>query len=90
LGELYNEARRRGCVSEELGFIAMQAVCEAQLDNGKIIVLRKIADDISNTVGMKTKDWLSSQYWHIKRFTGFHYARVSQLAFASIISGVCF
>ena len=77
LGELYNEARRRGCVSEELGLIAMQAVCEAQLDKGKILVLRKIADDISNTVGVKTTDWLSSQYWHIKRYTGFHYARVS-------------
>ena len=77
LGELYNETRRRGCVSEELGLIAMQAVCEAQLDKRKILVLRKIADDISNTVGMKTKDWLTSQYWHIKRYAGFHYARVS-------------
>jgi tetratricopeptide (TPR) repeat protein len=79
IGELYNEARRRGCISEELGLIAMQAVCEAQLDTGgKILVLRKISDDISNTVGMKkTKEWLDSQYWHIKRYTGFHYARVS-------------
>lgn len=78
IGELYNEARRRGCVSEELGLIAMQAVCEAELEHSKILVLRKISDDISNAVGMKkTKDWLDSQYWHIKRYTGFHYARVS-------------
>jgi len=76
LGELYNEARARGCVSEELGLLAMQAVCEAQLNDGKILVLRRIADDISNLVGMKAKDWYSSQYWHIKRHTGFHYARM--------------
>ena len=82
LGELYNEARARGCVSEELGLLAMQAVCEAELNDGKILVLRRIADDISNLVGMKSKDWYSSQYWHIKRHTGFHYARVS-LSFMS-------
>jgi hypothetical protein len=77
LGELYNEARRRGCVSEELGLLAMQAVCEAEVENGKILLLRKVIDDISNTVGMKTNKWLALRYWHIKRYTGFHYARVS-------------
>eukprot|EP00804_Cyclotella_cryptica_P015900 CCRYP_006390-RA/>CCRYP_006390-RA protein AED:0.02 eAED:0.02 QI:411/1/1/1/1/1/5/578/1448 len=76
IGEVYNKARRRGCVSEEIGFIAMQAVCEAELLDGKITVLRKIADDISNTIGMKTEEWISSQYWYIKRYAGFHYARL--------------
>jgi hypothetical protein len=55
----------------------MQAVCEAELVDGKIVVLRKIADDISNAIGMKTDEWISSQYWYIKRFAGFHHARVS-------------
>ncbi|KAL7521510.1 hypothetical protein ACHAWX_006189 [Stephanocyclus meneghinianus] len=76
IGEVYNKARRRGCVSEEMGFIAMQAVCEAELVDGKILVLRKIADDISNAIGMKTEEWISSQYWYIKRFAGFHHARL--------------
>jgi tetratricopeptide (TPR) repeat protein len=85
IGEVYNKARRRGCVSEELGFIAMQAVCEAELLDGKITVLRKIADDISNTVGMKTEEWISSQYWYIKRYVGFHYARVSIVITSSFV-----
>ena len=59
---MYNEARGRGCASKELGLLAMQAVCEAQLNDGKILVLQKIADDISNLVGMKSKDWYSLQY----------------------------
>ena len=58
---MYNAARGRSCTSKELS-LAMQAVCEAQLNDGKILVLQKIANDISNLVGMKSKDWYSFQY----------------------------
>ncbi|KAK1737218.1 hypothetical protein QTG54_012085, partial [Skeletonema marinoi] len=77
IGELYNHARRAGCVSEELGFIAMQALNESELAQGKIVVFRKIAEDVANTIGMDKDEWVTSRYWEIKRYVGYHYARVS-------------
>ncbi len=77
IGELYNQARRAGCVSEELGFIAMQAVNESELEEGKIVVCRKIAEDVANTIGVDKDEWIKSRYWNIKRYVGYHYARVS-------------
>ncbi|KAL7541760.1 hypothetical protein ACHAXR_011195 [Thalassiosira sp. AJA248-18] len=76
VGEVYNRARRAGCISEELGLITMQAVCESELIEGKIVVLRNILEDISSLVGMKSDDWINSKYWGIKRYVGFHYARL--------------
>jgi hypothetical protein len=70
-------ARRVGCVSEELGFITMQAVNESELLKGKIVVCRKIAEDVANTIGIDKDDWITSRYWEIKRYVGFHHARVS-------------
>lgn len=77
IGELYNQARRAGCVSEELGFIALQAVIESELLEGKIVVCRKIAEDVANTIGVDKDEWIKSRYWNIKRYVGYHYARVS-------------
>jgi len=76
IGEVYNRAKKGGAVSEELGLITMQAVCESELLNGKIIVLRKIVEDVSHLVGMKSNDWIHAKYWGIKRYVGFHYARL--------------
>lgn len=77
IGEVYNRARRAGCISEHLGLISMQAVCKSELLDGKIVVLRKIIDDISSLVGGTSKEWINSRYWQVKRYVGFHYARVS-------------
>jgi hypothetical protein len=80
IGDVYNKARSAGCISEELGLITMQAVCESELLDGKILILRRIVDDISRLVGMKSIDWTNAKYWGIKRYVGFHYARVSFFA----------
>ena len=77
IGEIYNQARSVGCISEELGFIAMQAVNESELVEGKILVCRKIAEDVANTIGVDKDEWITSRYWEIKRYVGHHYARVS-------------
>ena len=77
IGELYNKARRAGCISEELGFIAMKALNESHLTDGKIVVFRRIAEDIANTIGIDKDEWIKSRYWEIKRYVGNHYARVS-------------
>jgi tetratricopeptide (TPR) repeat protein len=77
VGDIYNRARNAGCISEELGLIAMQAVVEAELSDGKITVLRRIIDDLCGLVGMESNYWIRSRYWGIKKRVGFHYARVS-------------
>lgn len=81
VGELYNKAHSAGCISEEFGLIAMKAVSESELSHGKIKVLRNIVSDVSNLVGMNKKEWVTSNYWNIKRYAGFHYARVSLFAY---------
>ena len=86
VGELYNRARKAGCISEELGLIAMQAVCESELLEGKILVLRAIVWDISNLNGMTPDEYIQSKYWGIKRYVGFHYARVSRYPHAGTFS----
>ena len=79
VGKLYNSAHKAGCLSEELGLIAIQAVCESELLHGKILVLRDIVNDASNLAGIKNKDWVAERYWRLKRYAGHHYARVSVL-----------
>jgi len=76
VGEIYNKARSAGCVSEELGLIAMKAVNESEISKGKMTILRKIVRDVSNLVGMSETDWISSNYWNIKGYVGFHHARL--------------
>lgn len=77
IGEVYNSARNAGCISEELGLITMKAVCESELLNGKVNILRKIILDITRLVGMKSDEYINAKYWQIKRYVGFHHARVS-------------
>lgn len=89
IGELYNQARRVGCVSEELGFIAMQSVNESELKEGKIIVFRKIAEDVANTIGIDKDEWITSRYWEIKRYVGYHYARVSSSLSPVVYQSCC-
>lgn len=76
IGEVYNNARSVGCISEDLGLIAMQAVCESELLVGKITTLRRIVDDVSGLSLMKSNDWIKSRYWTIRKNVGFHYARL--------------
>ena len=86
IGEVYNRAKRAGCISEDLGLIAMQAVAEAELLDGKIVVLRGVVKDIVAVVGIKSDEFIKSRYWSIKRSVGFHYARVSVSRILCVIS----
>ena len=75
--ELFERARAAGSTSEELALITMQAVTEIELTDGKIVVLRNIVKELGNLIGMKSNDWIKSRYWTIKRYLGYHQARVS-------------
>jgi hypothetical protein len=76
IGDVYNRARSAGCINEDLGLIAMQAVCKSELLEGKIVTLRRIVDDICGLSLMKSNDWIKLHYWTIRKNIGFHYARV--------------
>lgn len=87
IGDVYNRARSAGCINEDLGLIAMQAVCKSELLEGKIVTLRRIVDDVCGLSLMKSNDWIKLHYWTIKRNAGFHYARVSaQYVVSSFVS----
>lgn len=77
IGNVYNRARSAGCVNEDLGLIAMQAVCKSELLEGKIVILRRIVDDVCGLSLMKSNDWIKLHYWTIRKNIGFHYTRVS-------------
>ena len=62
----------------------MQAVNESELVQGKIVVCRKIAEDVANTVGIDKDEWITSRYWEIKRYVGFHHARVSTVSVIAV------
>jgi hypothetical protein len=76
IGDVYNRARSAGCINEDLGLIAMQAVCKSELLEGKIVTLRRIIDDVCGLSLMKSNDWIKLHYWTIRKNIGFHYARV--------------
>ena len=76
IGDVYNRARSAGCINEDLGLIAMQAVCKSELLEGKIVTLRRIVDDVCGLSLMKSNDWIKLHYWTIRKNIGFHYARV--------------
>ena len=63
----------------------MEAVNESELLKGKTIVLRNIAADVSTIVGIEEKEWIRSRYWEIKKYAGFHHARVRK----HVISDAC-
>ena len=73
--KLYVDASKKGFLSEELGILAMEAVAESKLD-GKVRILRKIADENASIAGVKQAAWIAKNYWILKRHVGFHYARL--------------
>eukprot|EP00555_Chaetoceros_dichaeta_P009593 CAMPEP_0198273658 /NCGR_PEP_ID=MMETSP1447-20131203/57512_1 /TAXON_ID=420782 /ORGANISM="Chaetoceros dichaeta, Strain CCMP1751" /LENGTH=260 /DNA_ID=CAMNT_0043967431 /DNA_START=61 /DNA_END=843 /DNA_ORIENTATION=+ len=72
---LFVTASETGCLSEDLGLITMEGVVQQKI-KGKIRVLRSIASDIAEMLGMKPGTWIVSHYWLLKQMLGFHHARL--------------
>jgi hypothetical protein len=89
IGDVYNRARSAGCINEELGLIAMQAVCKSELLEGKIVTLRRIVDDVCGLSLMKSNDWIKLHYWTIRQNVGFRYARVMCSDFVCLYISYC-
>jgi hypothetical protein len=75
ISKLYVVAAKNGFLSEELGILAMEAIAKSKLD-GKVRILRQVADDNASIMGMQQRDWIAENYWVLKRHVGFHYARL--------------
>ncbi len=71
----YLAAKEDGCLSEALCFLVMEGIAETSV-NGKIKLLRSVADEIARKKGVKSGAWIFDNYWSLKRHLGFHYARL--------------
>ena len=82
--DLYRLALSSGCVSEELGMLAMESVAglsrEKQLAGSsretQFPLLRSIIAETSRAVGSNPSDWVATNYWALKRVLGFSTARL--------------
>ena len=70
--ELYRTARGLGCLSEELGLMAMKAIVNSSLSD-KLSTLRDVVDDMADAAGVDPVNWMESRYFYIKRSVGFRY-----------------
>lgn len=67
--QVYRKALSLGCFSEELALIAMECIASSSVQ-GKLRMLRGVADDAASLVGVLQSTWLQSQYWTLKRKVG--------------------
>jgi hypothetical protein len=75
IDSLYRLALTNGCLSEELGLLAMNSVISSDANN-KLRILRAIVDDVAKCSGSDPLKWMESRYWHLKKVLGFGYARM--------------
>jgi hypothetical protein len=73
--ELYRFAQSKGCMSEDLGILAIRSVILSR-EEGKLFTIRGIVDDTASCAGMDSERFLASRYWHLKRALGFNWARL--------------
>ena len=73
--DLYRLALSSGCVSEELGMLAMEAVVGSGREK-QFPLLRSIIAETARSVGANPADWIVTNYWALKRALGFSTARL--------------
>lgn len=77
VGDLYAQSLSHGCLSEELGLLAMKSIVDSSLDGrSKLRVLRSIISETSRISGVDAKQWQQLRYWTLKRALGWHHARL--------------
>ena len=75
VSSLYNYALEKGFLTEALGLLAMKGVERSVMD-GKVRLIRSIASDMAAMTGEQSDKWIASRYWTLKKYVGFHYARL--------------
>jgi len=75
VSSLYNYTRDKGLLTETVGFLAMKGIERSVMD-GKVRAIRSIASDLALVSGEQSDKWIASRYWILKKYVGFHYARL--------------
>jgi len=77
--DLYRLALSSGCVSEELSLLAMESVAESGRtgqNDKQFPLLRSIISETAKAVGSSPADWVTTNYWRLRRVLGFSNARL--------------
>ena len=74
--DLYHSSLKSGCLTENMGIIAMKAVVESPHLDGKIRLLRGIVKEICLLTGLVENEWQYSRYWLLKQSLGVRYSRL--------------
>jgi hypothetical protein len=72
---IYRRALKYGCLSEELGLLAMDSVILSDANN-KLRILRSIVGDVAKCSGSNPLNWMESRYWHLKKALPSGYVRL--------------
>ena len=70
--DLYRSAHGLGCLSDDIGLMAMRAVANSDTE-GKMNSLRAVVDDTADAAGTDPIQWMESRYLNVKRAVGFNY-----------------
>jgi len=75
VSSFYNFTRDKGFLTETIGLLAMKGIERSVMD-GKVRAIRSIASDLAAMSGEESDKWIASRYWTLKKYVGFHYARL--------------
>lgn len=75
VSSIYFFARDKDLLTETIGLLAMKGIERSEID-GKVRALRSIASDLATISGEQSDKWIASRYWTLKKYVGFHYARL--------------
>jgi len=76
IGQLYRQSLRCGCLTEEMGLIALKAINEIPNLENKIRILRQIVREICRVTGQVDNEWLYDKYWELRKNLGRRYSRL--------------
>jgi len=76
IGQLYRESLQSGCLTEELGIMALKAINEIPNLENKLRIMRQIVSEICKVTGQVDSEWQYEKYWKLRRKLGRRYARL--------------
>lgn len=68
--DVYRLALAKGCLSEEVGLLAIKSVSAGRV-SGRFRTMRNIIEEVSGLSGTSPNDWIELKYWDLKRLIGF-------------------
>jgi len=76
LGQLYRQSLHSGCLTEEMGILALKGLNEIPYLEKKIRIMRQTVTEICRITGQVDSEWLYENYWKLKRKLGPRYTKL--------------